>query len=163
MNLFQPTYVFKSIHDIDDDFFKREKISLVLLDIDNTLVPDNQPEADEGAVRFINRLKAENVGICLVSNNKKSRVDSFNRSFALKSIYRAAKPLPYKLNRVIWEEGAEKEKVLFIGDQLLTDILAANACGIRSVLVDPINVGRENLFFKFKRFIEKRIIKRNFI
>lgn len=162
MKGFEPTYVRKSISEIETDFFKREGVSCVLLDIDNTLVADNDPYPDENAHRFIKRLKDEGLKVCLVSNNKLSRVESFNSAFSLKAIHRAHKPFCKKINKAVNELGAKKSETLFIGDQLLTDILAGNRCKIRTMLVNPINPGKENLFFKFKRFIENYLLKRNF-
>jgi len=163
MKLFNPTYIYNSVWEIEEDFFYRENISLVLLDIDNTLVADNEPYADDKAKAFIKRLLDEGIKVCFVSNNKKTRVDSFNESFGLYSIWRAHKPLPYKINAVIKKMNVDKSRVLFIGDQLLTDIPAGNSSKIRTMLVTPINTAKENLFFKFKRFIEKRVLSRDFI
>ena len=162
MRYFEPTYVRKSVADIEDGFFQKEKVSCVLLDIDNTLVADNDPYPDELARTFIKRLAEENLKVCLISNNKLSRVLSFNEEFGLKAVHRAHKPFCRKINRALKEFGADKSATLFIGDQLLTDIAAGNRCGIRTMLVDPINSGKENSFFKFKRFIENYLLKRNF-
>lgn len=162
MKKFTPTYIFDSISDIDGDFLRRESISCVLLDIDNTLVPDNAPYPDERAVAFITLMRSEGIKLCLISNNKKSRVESFNAGFGLKAVHRAHKPLTGKMLRAVKELGAEKKDVLFVGDQLLTDIFAGNRCGIRTCLVTPISLERENCFFKLKRFIEKKVLSRNF-
>lgn len=162
MKIFKPTYERESVHHIEEDFFKKEGITCAFLDIDNTLVADNQPHADEGAISFINRLRQEDIKICLVSNNSRERVASFNQGLNLPAVHRARKPLCYKLNKIIKEFGIKKEEVLFIGDQLLTDIPAGNRSKIRTMLVKPINISKENTFFKFKRFIEKRVLERNF-
>ena len=160
--MFKPTYMVHSVNDIEKDFFKKENIKLVLCDIDNTLVADNEPYADDSAKKFVARMKQEEIELCLVSNNTRSRVDSFNSDFGLEYIYRARKPFCYKMDRLIRKKNADKDKVLFIGDQLLTDIPAGNRCKIRTMLVDPINISKENTFFKLKRFIEKKLLNRNF-
>ena len=162
MNIFKPTYERESIHHIEEDFFIKEGIKFVFLDIDNTLVADNEPFPDDGARQFIKRLREEKIDICLISNNKKERVDSFNREFNLRAVHRAGKPMCRKINKMIREIGADKKEVLFIGDQLLTDIPAGNRSKIRTMLVTPINISKENNFFKLKRFIEKRVLERNF-
>lgn len=162
MKVFKPTYERESVHHIENDFFKKEGITCALLDIDNTLVADNQPEADDGARSFIKRLQEEDIKICLVSNNNCDRVASFNKEFNLRAVHRACKPFSCKINRIIRELDVDKNEVLFIGDQLLTDIPAGNMSKIRTMLVKPINISKENNFFKFKRFIEKRVLDRNF-
>lgn len=162
MSKFTPTYIRSGIFELDKDFFEKEKINCVLLDIDNTLVADNDPYPDERARAFIKRLQSLGLGICLVSNNKKARVDSFNNEFGLKAVYRARKPLTRKLVKAINEMGYTKDETVFAGDQLLTDVLAGNMAGIRTILVNPINTGKENAFFHFKRFIEKQLFMREF-
>ena len=124
MNKFKPTYLFKSVDVIPQNFFAKEKISCVLLDIDNTLVPDNDPYPDDRARAFIKRLRDEKIDIFLISNNKEKRVNSFNREFDLNFICRAGKPFAYKINRLLSENNIDKKETVFIGDQLLTDILA---------------------------------------
>ena len=162
MKSFVPTYIKDSITEIESDFFCKEDISCVLLDIDNTLVADNQPHPDDRAISFIKRLENDKLQICLISNNSLERVLSFNEKFSLKAVHRAGKPFCRKINKAIKELGADKSKTILIGDQLLTDILAGNRCGIRTMLVNPINISKENSFFKIKRFIENRLLKRKF-
>lgn len=155
-----PDYRFRGVNDIPKDFFKEHKIKYVICDIDNTLVADNDPDPDEYSTDFINRMKNENIGICLVSNNSRQRVESFNREYNLPFIYRARKPMTYKIKRAMKSLGASKGNTAFIGDQLFTDMVGANRAGIMSILVDPINIGKENAFFKLKRFFENKVIER---
>lgn len=163
MNIFAPEYEFESIGSIDSDFFKRENIRFLLLDIDNTLIGDNVPEPDESSIAFLKRLEDEGIEFYLVSNNKKDRVDSFNKQFNYRAIYRASKPFARKLNRVMKEMNAKKEQTALIGDQIFTDVLAAKNARIRMILVSPINKDLENNFFKLKRMFEKLVYKRKFL
>ena len=50
-----------------------------------------------------------------------------------------------------------KEKVLFIGDQIFTDILGAHMAGIYSILVQPIHP-KEEIQIVFKRKLEKIVL-----
>ena len=65
-----------------------------------------------------------------------------------RNIYRAMEAL-----------GAEKDGTIFMGDQILTDVWAAHNAGIRAILVPPIN-DRRDLLTKFKRLLEKPILKK---
>jgi len=47
---------------------------------------------------------------------------------------------------------------MVIGDQLLTDVWGANRMGMVPVLVKPV-CDKEGKFVKFKRIIEKRVLK----
>ncbi len=157
--IFTPSFKFPSVADIPDGFFKDNGIKYVVCDIDNTLIDDNKPEPDERAFRFIARLKRMGVGICLVSNNKPERVASFNRELKLPAINRAHKPLPFKIRRALKHLGAERANTVLIGDQLFTDIAGGNAAGLKTILVEPINIGIETRFFKLKRYFERKISK----
>ena len=53
----------------------------------------------------------------------------------------------------------EPHNVIFMGDQIFTDVWAARNSGIRAILVPPINDKRD-LFTRFKRLLERGIIKK---
>ena len=55
--------------------------------------------------------------------------------------------------------GSDRSNTAVIGDQLLTDALAAHNLGLRALIVPPIK-DKTTPFFKFKRWIEKPYIKR---
>ena len=57
----------------------------ILFDIDNTLVPHGAP-ADPEAVRLFQQLRDIGFSCCLVSNNRKKRVEPFAASVALSSL-----------------------------------------------------------------------------
>ena len=50
-----------------------------------------------------------------------------------------------------------KEKVLFVGDQIFTDILGARRAGIYSILVQPIHP-KEEIQIVLKRKLEKIVL-----
>jgi hypothetical protein len=150
--------MFKSISDISGDFFKAHSIKYVILDIDNTLVPYTAPKPDSAAAAFFERLKNENIAVCLVSNNRKSRVSAFNEEYGFYALARACKPLTVAIRRAMKSIGAKKEQTALIGDQVFTDVLGGNLAGITTVLVDPIEI-RESAFFRFKRKCEKKVLK----
>ena len=49
------------------------------------------------------------------------------------------------------------EETASVGDQVFTDVLAANRAGLYSVLVKPIK-DKKSLFFRFKRLLERPVI-----
>ena len=107
LKILVPDAVFDSIDSITPEFFTERGIKAVFLDIDNTLVMPHTPAPDEAAERFINSLLAAGLSVCLVSNNKKERVDRFN-TLSLPSVYRAAKPLTVGYNRMLKKLGIKK-------------------------------------------------------
>lgn len=160
MSRFTPTYTFRGISDIPEDFFRRNNIKYVVSDIDNTLVADNDPDPDETALEFLARLEREGIKVGFLSNNSKKRVEVFSQGMSVPRYHRAAKPFAKRLKRLMAQMGADKSSTVIIGDQLFTDILCGNRAGIRTVLVTPINAAKENMFFKLKRYLERKLMKR---
>ena len=52
----------------------------------------------------------------------------------------------------------DKNQVVMIGDQIMTDIRAANRAGVRSILVRPV-IETDSWKTQFNRFMERRIMK----
>ena len=104
---FVPDITVESIDDLSGEFFKEKGIKAVFLDIDNTLVTPKTRKPDERASAFLKSLKEAGISVCLVSNNKKERVDEFNDGGYL-SIHRAGKPFTYSYRRMLKKLGIEK-------------------------------------------------------
>ena len=60
-------------------------------------------------------------------------------------------------NRAVEEMGLCKEEVLFVGDQLFTDVYGANRAGIYGILVKPINP-KEEIQIVLKRYLEAVVL-----
>ena len=60
-------------------------------------------------------------------------------------------------NRAVEAMGLCKEEVLFVGDQLFTDVYGANRAGIYGILVKPINP-KEEIQIVLKRYLEAVVL-----
>lgn len=60
-------------------------------------------------------------------------------------------------NRAVEQMGLTKEEVLFVGDQLFTDVYGANRAGIYGILVKPINP-KEEIQIVLKRYLETVVL-----
>ena len=56
--------------------------------------------------------------------------------------------------------GFDLNEVIFLGDQLVTDIACANNLGIDSILVKTIDFKTQKWYTKINRIREKKIIKK---
>jgi len=157
---FIPDYIFNSLYDIPISFFIEKNIKAVIFDIDNTLVADGIPEPDDKTVGYIDQLKKHNIKLSIVSNNTEQRTRKFNEKLRLFYSFKSKKPLKSALKSSLSYFGKlEANKIVMIGDQILTDIFAAKRNGVIAILVKPITVEKTR-FFKFKRWIEKPFIKK---
>ena len=153
---FYPKEWLDSTYEIDWEQWKRKGIRGVLFDIENTLVPHGAP-ADSRAIALFEKLHALGFQTCLLSNNKELRVKSFADQVHSPYIYKAGKPGVKNYNRAVQEMGLCKEEVLFVGDQLFTDVYGANRAGIYGILVKPINP-KEEIQIVLKRYLEAVVL-----
>lgn len=156
IGMFYPWERAKSVFAIDYRKLYDLGYRAVLFDIDNTLVhhgKDSTPEVDE-LFRQIHRIGLKTM---LISNNGVDRIERFLRCIDSPYIPNADKPDPANYRRAMELLGVSREQTVFIGDQLFTDILGANRCGIASILVDFIRAPNETRI-GIRRNVEKVIL-----
>ena len=155
-NTFYPDEYLDSTYVIDFEKLSREGYKGVIFDIDNTLVMHGEP-ADERALALFARLKELVISTCLVSNNKRPRVESFANQVDSKFIFKANKPSKKGYQKAMELMRTDTGNTLFVGDQLFTDVWGAKRTGIRSILVKPINP-KEEIQIVLKRYLEKIVL-----
>lgn len=128
----------------------------VLFDIDNTLVEHGVP-ANSAAIMLFEELHAMGWKTCLLSNNSKERVHPFAELVCSDYMCKANKPSPKHYLEAVKKMELLPEQVLFIGDQIFTDIWGANRAGLYSVLTHPINP-KEEIQIILKRIPEKWVL-----
>lgn len=158
MSLFYPTIYRRRITDVTVEDLRRLGASCVLLDVDNTLTTHDAPELDGAVSAWLDAMRTQ-FSLVIVSNNNAERVAPFAKKIGLPFHALARKPLPGGF----WEAGAENrmaaEECVVIGDQIFTDILGANLAGMKSILLEPIELETKQKFIVFKRKIERLLMK----
>lgn len=157
MKIFRADAYHKSIHTIDFRGWHEKGYRGLLFDIDNTLVPHGAGATPE-VERFLFKLQEMGFRIGLISNNDKERVQRFNRNLNLDYVCNAGKPKPGNFKRLIHQMGLIRREVIFIGDQIFTDLLGANLAGLTSILVRPMDP-HEPAQIIFKRKLEGLLIR----
>lgn len=158
LNTFKPTWTLESIYDLTPDSLKKAGIKLVLTDLDNTLIAWNNPDGTPQLRKWLADMKAAEIPVVVVSNNKHPRVKRAVAPFALPFVSRALKPFTRGIKKALKTYQVENpNQVLFVGDQIMTDIAAANRAGVRSVLVKPI-VSSDAWNTRFNRYLEKQVV-----
>lgn len=155
-NPFFPSELISSTYRIDFDRFYEEGYRGIIFDVDNTLVPHGAP-ADDRAVCLFQRLKRIGYECCLVSNNKKPRVEMFNRPIGVHIVYLAHKPLSGGYRKAMELMGTGKDNTLVVGDQIFTDLWGGSFIGLKTILVLPINP-KEEIQIVLKRILERPIL-----
>ena len=159
-NLLLPTYTVKKADALDRAFFEKNNIKALIFDIDNTLVCHTEMTPPQNVLDIFENLKKWGISYSIVSNNKKERVESFCKDLGVPYYAEALKPRGKYLKKVMREMGVKKAETVLVGDQLFTDILGANLCGLKSVLVTAVGED-ETSFVSLKRKFEKKILEKN--
>ena len=157
--LLTPEYVFDTYRDVTPEFLNSIGIKALLIDIDNTLAPYEQDLPDENIIAWFESLKSAGIKASLISNNHPPRVELFNSLLSLPAYPDSGKPGSRYLLEAMKEMGSDPENTAGLGDQLLTDTLAAHRLDLISIIVPPIN-DKKTLFFRFKRLCERPFSRR---
>lgn len=126
----------------------------VVFDIDNTLVPHGAP-ADDRAEALFDRLHRLGMKTMLVSNNGEERVKPFADRLHTDYVYKAGKPKKKGYEKAIRKLDMGPEKILFLGDQIFTDVWGANRAGMDTVLTEPVDPSTDEIQIVVKRWFEK--------
>ncbi len=160
--IFYPKSYFNSILEIDSNFFLKNNIKAILLDIDNTIL-DTEDNMVEGLEDWVKNIQNQGIKFCIVSNtNKKKKAERMSKILDIPYVYFAKKPLKFgfkKAKKILQEEN--NQNIAVIGDQVLTDVLGANRCKMYSILVAPLK-SSDIWVTKFNRLLEKQILKKYF-
>lgn len=154
---FFPDTTVSSTYAIDYVKLYRDGYRGILFDIDNTLV-EHGMEATKEAKELFARLKKIGFECCLISNNKKKRVHTFNESIGVHSVFNAHKPAKKGYYYAMELMNTRPETTVFVGDQLFTDIFGAKRIGLKNFLVKPMNE-REEFQIVLKRKLERIVLK----
>lgn len=128
----------KSIYEIEPSFFKKHGVKTLFIDLDNTLDSFRAFHAKENAINYINSLKKLDITPVVVSNNKGKRVSSYAKDLNVDFVSSARKPSGKKIRNEILKRNLATNDVMLVGDQMMTDVLAAKNAKIRVVLTEKV-------------------------
>jgi len=157
LNIFKPTWMVEAIYQITPEQLREHNIKAVLTDLDNTLIAWNNPNGTEELIAWIQVMKEVDIPIIILSNNSDERVKRVAELLGVRYVPRAMKPLSKGFNEAAEGLKLPKEKILMVGDQIMTDIWGANIAGIRNVLVKPI-LNSDAWNTRINRFFELHIM-----
>ena len=154
-----PDYMFRAYDDITPEFLHSIGVRALLMDIDNTLAPYEQPDPDQRNIDWLNTMKEAGIGLAFISNNDQERVERFNQTLGFPAYYKSGKPFRRSLVDAMKKLNVTAGETAMLGDQLLTDALAGKHIGLRAIIVPPIK-DKTSAFFRFKRWCEKLFIRK---
>lgn len=152
---FCPAYTKNSIVDVDLDDLKQSGKSLLLLDVDHTLVKWKSEDFSPEVLEWLERAKALGFELCIISNTRRvERLRRLSERLGIPTVQGKFKPSPAMFRLALIKFKKEAHQAVMIGDQLMTDILGANRAGIDAIWVQKMD-GPEFVGTRFNRLIEK--------
>ena len=145
-----PAFSYRSLTEITPDFLCKQGVRFLMLDLDNTLAPYSEHLPSVSVTSWVSKIKDAGITLFFVSNSKRpTRVEVFANALETGFIKEAQKPSPDKLLQTIAALGFSTVETALVGDQIYTDVLAANLAGIISIIVRPIKLQNPLLALRF--------------
>ena len=151
-----PDAYYENIFKIDYNKLKKIGIKNLFFDIDNTIIPYYETDISNKTKKLFRDLKKD-FNVFLFSNSRKKRVLNISSKLGVDAYYLSMKPLKKNYKKIM--NIFNKKECVFIGDQLLTDVLGAKKNKLKVIFVDKLKE-REPLTTKFWRLIERNYFKK---
>lgn len=137
--ILMPRYRFKCILDVTPEDLHKMGAKAVGLDIDNTIAPDGTMKFIEGIREWVKMISDAGFPIMIISNGTFIRVIPISKYLGgLPYIHLSFKPFPYSLRKAAKRMNVDITELAMLGDQIFSDIKAANLCGAIPVRIDPL-------------------------
>ena len=149
---FLPTMMTPALTDLSAEFLRQKNIRLLMLDFDNTIVPYTTSDPTEEMDSWLRQMIGSDIQLCVVSNSKKNRVKIFCEKYGIDCITHAKKPFPKGIRECLRKYQISPSQCALVGDQIFTDTMGANGCGVTSVLVNAID--NHNIWLKLRHVAE---------
>lgn len=137
--LLAPQVVLRNIFEITPQALQGRGITLLLADLDNTLIRYGEREPTEPLRAWAAELKAGGVDLFLLSNSRKpTRASHFAQCLGIPFLGHAGKPKKGGFQAAMVQMGRTPAQTAMVGDQMFTDILGARRAGVLAIAVRPI-------------------------
>ena len=147
-----PKLITDELTDLTPELLQEQGIELLMLDFDNTIVPYTTDIPTPLMEQWLMDAAEWEIPVCVVSNSKKDRVKVFCRHYGIDCITHARKPFTKGIRECLEKYGVEPSHAALVGDQIFTDTLGANGCGVRPILVKAIH--NHNFWLKARHALE---------
>ena len=162
MKLPVPEFSCRDVTQITADFLADKGITLLMLDLDNTIAPYRTTKPEDDVFRWVRDMQAAGIDLFFVSNSKRpDRVEGFAGILDIGYVKAAHKPGTKAVRKVMADFGRSPGECALVGDQIYTDVWASRRAGCRSILVHPIRFTNIFLFLRYLAEAPFRVLCRN--
>ena len=149
---FLPKIITDAVTDLTPEFLHSRDIRLLMMDFDNTIVPYTTNIPTAAVDTWLKWMAASDIQLCVVSNSRKDRVKIFCKEYGIDCITHAKKPFSKGIQECLRKYQIPASRAALVGDQIFTDTLGANGCGVMSILVKAID--NHNIWLKLRHVAE---------
>ena len=153
---FMPKEFVNSVYDVTPEKLHALGIKGIITDLDNTLVEWDRADATPELMAWLKLIQDSGIQVIIVSNNKEARVKHFADPLGIQYIFQARKPLRKAFKKGLDLLNLPPQKVLMLGDQMMTDMLGGNALHLHTILVKPV-AQSDGFVTKLNRRLERRV------
>lgn len=147
-----PTSYYTSIYEIDYDNLKKQGITTLLFDLDNTIINYDEKKIDVKRTEFLQELEKD-FKVLIISNSKKKRVSyAVGHQFSFVSF--ARKPFKVGFKKALKKLDSKPSETVMIGDQLMTDVFGGNRIGLKTILVEAVLRKSDKIWTRINRKLE---------
>ena len=115
---------------IDVNVLHKARVLGIILDLDNTIISEDDRFITPNAIIWINQAKSIGIDLFILSNGKrKARVVWWSKYLGIPALSPARKPLPYAFSYALKQLRLSSRQVVVIGDSWHTDVLGARWTG----------------------------------
>ena len=157
MKSLYPNIYLNKVEEITIQTLIKNKIKLLILDVDNTLI-DYYKNLSEEVINWAKEMKGQGIKLYILSNtNNEEKVKTVAQKLDIPYKHFAMKPLKRGFKYVQKETNIKPENIAVVGDQIFTDVLGGNRSKMFTILVEPIDSKKDYWYTAWKRPIENKI------
>lgn len=167
---YRPDLYYSAFWKIDFEELAARGIRNLIIDVDSTIALQTSYHVDPLAAKTLRYVLETGLieKACLVSNTmagkrKEKRLEMMAQQFGIPFVaanFFHRKPNPKPFLKGLEYMDANPEETAVIGDQIFTDIQGGNRLGMFTILVKPLGPVHWTTVVLFRRFRERRILKK---
>ncbi len=151
----EPWLRLESADELPFERMAAEGAKAVLFDLENTLIPPGGPFTPEGRA-IIARARAAGLEVGVVSNASASWVPAVLGDEGIPFVAPAGKPARSAFERGCALVGVSPGDAVYVGDQVITDVLGSQRAGMRAILLQP-RYAKEARSSRFQRLVVRAV------
>lgn len=157
MKKIYPNLYYTKVEDITIQELIKNKIKLLILDVDNTLI-DYYQNLSESIIQWSKEMKGQGIKLYILSNtNDEEKVKKVAQKLEIPYKHFAMKPLKRSFKYIEQKTKINAKNIAVVGDQIFTDVIGGNRSGMFTILVEPIDNKKDYWYTAWKRPIENKI------